>query len=295
MVAFRAPRRLRRVPFQAVARPPSSLAWRLGGAAALALVLAGALMVLDEHSGNGAPASADVSVPPRVSAAAETLTAAAGKRFTSSAADDTSAVPATSPAPPVAFVPLAVSPSGVVERPPDVASTPAEAAPAPLGAAGVPRPHPASGALAALAEPVVTGSFWAATEAPAKATREAPVAVLAPHPVAKPQAVASVELNSGVSLGCLPEGLKTVLADLGRRFEGVTIVSTNVLHTHNHARGSARERFHLTCNAVDFTVDGRPSEVTAFLRRRPEVGGVQSYRDGVIHADGKLVSGRATR
>ena len=43
---------------------------------------------------------------------------------------------------------------------------------------------------------------------------------------------------------------------------------------------------HSACKAVDFKVEGDLNAVTAYLRTRPEVSGVNSYRNnGVIHID----------
>lgn len=84
---------------------------------------------------------------------------------------------------------------------------------------------------------------------------------------------------------CLPEPLRRILADVASAFGEVTLVSTEILNTGNHYRGSARHRFHQDCEAVDFRVAGDPREVVRWLRGRPDVGGVASYRNGVIHVD----------
>jgi uncharacterized protein YcbK (DUF882 family) len=43
---------------------------------------------------------------------------------------------------------------------------------------------------------------------------------------------------------------------------------------------------HTDCRAVDFKVQGDLQAVLAFLKSRPEVGGINSYRNnGVIHID----------
>lgn len=85
---------------------------------------------------------------------------------------------------------------------------------------------------------------------------------------------------------CLPEGLKSVLADLGARFGPLTLVSTTHLHTDNHSPGSARAKMHEACSAVDFKVAGASQPVVAYLKKRPEVNGINLYRNnGVIHID----------
>jgi hypothetical protein len=79
--------------------------------------------------------------------------------------------------------------------------------------------------------------------------------------------------------------LKAVLADLATRFQGVTVVSTTVLHSDNHSPGSAREKMHGDCRAVDFRTASPVAEVTAYLRSRKEIAGINSYRNGLIHMD----------
>ncbi len=87
-------------------------------------------------------------------------------------------------------------------------------------------------------------------------------------------------------MDCLPEGLRTVLQDVQARFGTVTLVSTRELHTDNHSPGTARHKLHAACRAVDFKVEGDLTAVTAYLRARPEVSGVNSYRNNrVIHID----------
>jgi hypothetical protein len=84
---------------------------------------------------------------------------------------------------------------------------------------------------------------------------------------------------------CLPESLKGVLADLATRFQGVTVVSTTALHSDNHSPGTAREKMHGDCRAVDFKTASPVAEVTAYLRSRKEIAGINSYRNGLIHMD----------
>ena len=85
---------------------------------------------------------------------------------------------------------------------------------------------------------------------------------------------------------CLPNGLRAVLTDVAARFGDIAIVSTHQLNTANHSPGSIREKLHHACNAVDI----RPAresvdEVKKYLRSRPEIGGVESYRNGIVHMD----------
>jgi hypothetical protein len=87
-------------------------------------------------------------------------------------------------------------------------------------------------------------------------------------------------------MDCLPEGLRTVLQDVQARFGTVILVSTRELHTDNHSPGAARHKMHSACKAVDFKVEGDLNAVTAYLRTRPEVSGVNSYKNNrVIHID----------
>jgi hypothetical protein len=96
---------------------------------------------------------------------------------------------------------------------------------------------------------------------------------------------AATNPNPGAPTECLPEGLQAVLADLETEFGPVTIVSTTHLHTANHTPGSIRENLHFACKAVDIKTPHQPNEVIAFLRLRSEVGGINTYRNGVIHFD----------
>jgi uncharacterized protein YcbK (DUF882 family) len=113
---------------------------------------------------------------------------------------------------------------------------------------------------------------------------------------ASPSAQAVVASSAKTPLDCLPEGLRTVLQDVQARFGTVTLVSTRELHTDNHSRGSARHKMHGDCRAVDFKVEGDLTAITAYLRSRPELSGVNSYRNNrVIHidaADGRRLAQR---
>jgi hypothetical protein len=95
-----------------------------------------------------------------------------------------------------------------------------------------------------------------------------------------------VKVGAAAPTECLPNGLRAVLADVAAQFGPVTIVSTHQLNTANHSPGSIREKLHHACNAVDFRPDReRVDEVKKYLRGRPEIGGVESYRNGVVHMD----------
>lgn len=136
-----------------------------------------------------------------------------------------------------------------------------------------PRPQPAEG-------PVVTASL-AQPAPPARPSISAPEAATR----------APIKTDASASTDCLPGALRAVLADVAVRFGEVAVVSTHQLNTGNHSAGSIREKLHHDCRAIDFRPDrSRIEEVKAYLRTRPEIGGVESYRNGVVHMD---VSGAA--
>lgn len=89
-----------------------------------------------------------------------------------------------------------------------------------------------------------------------------------------------------VPTDCLPAGLRSVLNEVEARFGPVALVSTTELHTGNHSRGSVRHKLHGACQAVDFKVKDTGKAVVAYLRSRPEIGGINSYgNNGMIHID----------
>lgn len=98
--------------------------------------------------------------------------------------------------------------------------------------------------------------------------------------------------NARAPTDCLPDPLKAVLRDLTAEFPDATVVSTTHLHTDNHSRGSARARMHGACRAVDIKTSN-PREVIAFLKGRSEVGGINTYRNKVVHFD--LAAGYARK
>jgi hypothetical protein len=107
----------------------------------------------------------------------------------------------------------------------------------------------------------------------------------APAPPAAPPPPAAVASTAAAPTTCLPDSLKSILAELTTRFEGVTVVSTTALRTDNHSPGTAREKMHGDCRAVDFKTSSPVAEVTAYLRSRKEIAGINSYRNGLIHID----------
>lgn len=139
------------------------------------------------------------------------------------------------------------------------------------GWSGTPAPEAQRQEPPAPAVPAVTADASASAPAVPAERSAARAAMLAPNPDAP--------------LECLPQALRDVLADMTAKFEGLTVVSTTQLHTDNHSPGSAREKMHTDCKAVDVKAAGDPKEVIAYLRSRPEVGGVNSYRNRVVHFD----------
>ena len=102
-----------------------------------------------------------------------------------------------------------------------------------------------------------------------------------------PKAAASKAPASSAAapIECLPEALRNVLNEIQTRFGGVTVVSTTHLKTDNHSPGSARANMHAACKAVDIRTTDDPKDVLAYLRSRPEVGGINTYRNRLVHFD----------
>ena len=86
-------------------------------------------------------------------------------------------------------------------------------------------------------------------------------------------------------VSCLPGDLRIVMADIAARFGAVSVESTRRSRGHNGQAGGARHSLHLSCRAVDFRVRARHGGIMAYLRSRPEVGGLKMYRTGIIHID----------
>jgi uncharacterized protein YcbK (DUF882 family) len=95
----------------------------------------------------------------------------------------------------------------------------------------------------------------------------------------------SIVLRPTAPVDCLPGNLREVLADVATRFGPVSIQSTHRSRKHNRRAGGARHSLHLACRAIDFRVRARVRGVMAYLRSRPEVGGLKIYRNGIIHID----------
>ena len=91
--------------------------------------------------------------------------------------------------------------------------------------------------------------------------------------------------SAAAPTNCLPAALRTVLGDLAAKFPEVRVIATRGPQTDNHSSGSARAKMHDACMAVDIRTGAAVAEVTAYLRTRREIAGLNSYRTGVIHLD----------
>ncbi|MCB8823013.1 YcbK family protein [Microvirga rosea] len=97
--------------------------------------------------------------------------------------------------------------------------------------------------------------------------------------------IGDIVLRKGAPTGCLPSTLRNVVADLSARFGEISVESTHRSSGRNRRAGGAQHSLHLACRAVDFRVHGRSRGVMAYLRSRPDVGGLKIYRNGIIHID----------
>ena len=156
-------------------------------------------------------------------------------------------------------------------------------APAPVAATASAAAAPAAPVAASSEEPATTGTFTAPRASAPPARPQA-----APHDAMRESAKAQ---PAAASADCPLPVLNAVLADVSSQFGAVTVVATHQHKTVNHVVGSPREKLHHDCKAIDFRPErSRLEEIKAYLRGRPEIGGVESYRDGVIHMD---LAGRA--
>lgn len=84
---------------------------------------------------------------------------------------------------------------------------------------------------------------------------------------------------------CTPIELKIALNKISRKFGPIKVHSTHRWPLENARKGGKKRSYHLTCRAVDFSVPGRPSDVKAYLRSLPQVGGYSHYPRGFYHID----------
>ncbi|WP_414473440.1 D-Ala-D-Ala carboxypeptidase family metallohydrolase [Microvirga sp. M2] len=95
----------------------------------------------------------------------------------------------------------------------------------------------------------------------------------------------AIEIRDTAPADCLPGNLLAVVADIAGTFGAVSIESTHRSTSRNRRAGGARHSLHLSCRALDFRVKARGRGIMAYLRSRPEVGGLKMYRNGIIHID----------
>jgi hypothetical protein len=99
-------------------------------------------------------------------------------------------------------------------------------------------------------------------------------------------ALSDVLLRTERRENCPVGEIRAVLADIASRFGPITVVATHQAKIVNHRLGSHREKLHHACRAIDFRPDPRRvSEIKTYLRGQAKIGGLESYRDGVIHID----------
>jgi hypothetical protein len=232
---------------------------RLFGVGAIACLAAGTAVLMYPRA-DGVTAPAPVRSEPVRTAATSVKSAdpapvaEARTKPTTLPAQTTGTIPRPLPAPAVPKAPMAAAPAQ-------------RAIPAPTPLPVPPSPPPPAAAYAPL--PASAPARSPEIPAPAKSSEQAAPARFV-----------------GASVDCLSADLVTVLREVQNRFGQVTVVSGKEVHTRNHSSGSARHKLHADCKAVDFTVSGDVDQVLAFVKARPEVNGVNSYRpNGLIHID----------
>jgi hypothetical protein len=95
----------------------------------------------------------------------------------------------------------------------------------------------------------------------------------------------TITLRASAPTNCVPGNLREVVASVAAKFGPVSVESTHRSRGRNWRAGGARQSLHLSCRAIDFRVRTRTRGVMAYLRSRPEVGGLKIYRNGIIHID----------
>jgi uncharacterized protein YcbK (DUF882 family) len=95
----------------------------------------------------------------------------------------------------------------------------------------------------------------------------------------------AVRTAGHATLSCLPASVRSALRAVSKRYGKVTISSTRRSRKRNRRAGGARHSMHLACRAADFRIHGRSRRATTFLRKRPGIGGVKRYRNGLYHID----------
>ena len=255
-------------------KPP--VGWHLAEAGLLALAVTGGLALLSGGRADRPPEAARRADPKTVAAQPpakpERPAPIAAPPAPPSAPARQAADPGQpTPAPAPAGDPPSLSTLPVNSLAPAIVSPPYQAAPEPA-----PRPGPADAAA-----PLQASAPDLRSE-PTESGEARPGASAYDEQAAKGGITAPAEAPTA----CLPGALRAVLADVAGRYGPLTVVSSQRLNTRNHATGSARHKMHQACKAVDFRMQKpRSQDVVTYLRSRPEVGGVEAYRDGVIHID----------
>ncbi len=94
-----------------------------------------------------------------------------------------------------------------------------------------------------------------------------------------------VMADPGAPLSCLPAPVRRALNDVAMRFGPIIVRSTHRGNGMFVRTDAWRGSYHRDCRAADFRVSGDPSAILAFLRTRPDLGGVKRYRNGLFHID----------
>jgi hypothetical protein len=275
--------------------------WHLIGLGFVALLGTGILAAVDRSQERAAasqtsPQHSPVKGDAQIAKVAETqvpliqkssaTTPASAPAPSSSAAAVPQPAPA-SPAPQIANATVSVPVTDPRRETASVFISPAQAAIPQAPVAAEPQNTPAADAVMENRPQAAEGPVVTASLAPAAAPTRPADGSTVQGAITR----GSLITTAAASTDCLPEALRTVLAELSGRFGSVTVVSTHKLNTGNHSSGSVREKLHQDCKAVDLRTDrSRIDDVKAYLRSRRGIVGVESYRNGVIHMD---VSGSA--
>jgi hypothetical protein len=284
----------------------------LGGAATLALVTTVGLVAYERQGRSPTAEPARPAAPVKLATAPQ---ATPPQKPPAPAPQPPPAVPAAAPAAAAPAPAAPVAPAPV--RAPSVASpapvarpgapVPAVATPAPVARPAAPAPG-ASDAPPVLAfaappdpaaapPPVARNEAFASAAAPLLSAKPAVPQPSPAPPAAEPASPAASPApewparsrsfieSAAAPTNCLPAALRTVLGDLAAKFPEVKVIATRGLQTDNHSSGSARAKMHDACMAVDIRTGAAVAEVTAYLRTRREIAGLNSYRTGVIHLD----------
>jgi hypothetical protein len=283
-------------PDEIKVRKPISLVWSLGTAATFAILFTGLLYIVNER--RSSPAGENPAPAP---AAASARTSQAEKPADPKPTSDRLAQNPALPQPNANTGAPDAMPTGALQPPPP---PDAPAAPSPNStdqgvATSAPAPAPAPRSqvpqsLARLPDDTVTPPDPPAADA----QQPAQVDAVLPPPRAADLPTGSVTpaqdeapalkialAGKDIETECLADNVKHALDAVAAKFKNVSLVSTTILHTKNHAQGSERAKIHAACHGVDLRAKGQTDAVAAFLRKQDGIGAVQTFGDGIIHAD----------